>query len=221
MEKSSSIASLAAALVKAQANIGGAVKGDSNPFFKSRYAGLGEVIAVCKAALLEQGIAVAQMPCVLPSGAPGLETILVHSSGEWMSGVIPVVCAKQNDPQALGSSYTYVRRYALQSALLIPAVDDDGEAAMFRQGDNQQPSNDEPSWDADPHENDPPDFRQVAIHFGKLKGVTLAELKPQQLAWWVTDWMPSKENDPRTSPDDRKLVQALKDYSEWQKNNKQ
>ncbi len=52
MNKSDSIATLAAALVRAQRNIGGAVKGTANPFFKSRFADLGEIIAVCKAALI-------------------------------------------------------------------------------------------------------------------------------------------------------------------------
>ena len=41
-----------------------------------------------------------------------------------------LVCSKQHDPQAMGSAITYARRYALQSAMFIPAVDDDGEKAM-------------------------------------------------------------------------------------------
>jgi hypothetical protein len=37
---------------------------------------------------------------------------------------------QQHNPQAVGSAITYARRYALQSALLIPTEDDDGESAM-------------------------------------------------------------------------------------------
>ena len=33
----------------------------------------------------------------------------------------------------------------------------------------------------------------VRIHFGKNRGLMLSELSPQQLSWYVTDWMPKKE----------------------------
>ena len=132
MNKSDSINKLSDALVKAQSNIGGAVKDANNPFFKSRYADLGEVIKACKGALNEAGISVTQLVTMTPTGSPALETVLM-CEGEWLSATMPLVCAKQNDPQALGSAITYCRRYALQSALLIPAVDDDAEAAMYRE----------------------------------------------------------------------------------------
>jgi hypothetical protein len=38
--------------------------------------------------------------------------------------------SQQHNPQAFGSAITYARRYALQSALLIPTEDDDAESAM-------------------------------------------------------------------------------------------
>jgi len=129
MKKSDSIVNLAAALTKAQANIGAATKGAENPFFKSHYADLAEIIATCKQALLEQGISVLQLIGKNGEGS-FLETVLLHESGEYISESAPIVCIKNNDPQAFGSAVTYQRRYALQSALLIPSDDDDGERAM-------------------------------------------------------------------------------------------
>jgi len=48
MKASESISKLAAALSKAQASMGGAVKDASNPFFKSNYADLGSVVKAVK-----------------------------------------------------------------------------------------------------------------------------------------------------------------------------
>jgi hypothetical protein len=45
--------------------------------------------------------------------------------------------AKQNDPQALGSSISYARRYAVSSILSLQIDDDDAEGAMNRKGSKQ------------------------------------------------------------------------------------
>jgi CHASE2 domain-containing sensor protein len=62
----------------------------------------------------------------MDQGYCGVETILMHSSGEWISNTLLLACKKQ-DPQAMGSAITYARRYAYQSVLGIPSEDDDGE----------------------------------------------------------------------------------------------
>ena len=58
-----------------------------------------------------------------------LVTILTHSSGEWIRGVLPL-CPVKYDPQGIGSAITYARRYALAAMVGVCQVDDDGEAAM-------------------------------------------------------------------------------------------
>lgn len=127
MNKSESIKNLAVALIKAQLAMGSAKKDSANPFFKSKYADLAEVVSVVKEPLLKNGISFLQVVT-----AEGVETVLIHESGEFISGTTPVVVAKVNDPQALGSAITYARRYGLQAMLGIPAEDDDGEGAMAR-----------------------------------------------------------------------------------------
>lgn len=128
MNKSETIGKLAAALVKAQSEIKFATKDSNNPFFKSKYADLPAVIDAIKPALNKHGISFLQVIMDM-----GVETVLLHESGEFISGVTPIVVVKANDPQAVGSAITYAKRYGLQAIVGVPAdIDDDGEAAMGR-----------------------------------------------------------------------------------------
>ena len=127
MNKSASLAELAKALNKAQSEMSGAKKGSANPFFKSKYADLAEVIHCAKEALATNGLSIAQFP-LTHDGKAGVRTLLMHSSGEYIEDVLLLACTKQ-DPQAMGSAITYARRYAYQSVLGIPSEDDDGNYA--------------------------------------------------------------------------------------------
>ena len=131
MNKSESITELAKALNKFQAECSGAKKDADNPFFGSKYANLEAVINCAKSALDNNGLAISQFP-VMDQGYAGVETILMHSSGEWISNTLLLACKKQ-DPQAMGSAITYARRYAYQSVLGIPSEDDDGNKSMPKQ----------------------------------------------------------------------------------------
>lgn len=131
MNKSESIVKIASALLKSQREMGNATKESKNPFFKSSYASLNAVREAVTPALNANGITVLQ-PTVELNGKSYVETLLLHESGEWISGLTEVVAAKINDPQAAGSGISYSRRYGLQSLLSIGAEDDDGEAAMGR-----------------------------------------------------------------------------------------
>lgn len=130
MKTSQSITNIAVALLKAQKVMGGAKKGATNPYFKSKYADLGSVLEACKEPLNENGVVILQ-PHVTEN-SDYVETILLHESGEWISSSTRIVCAKVNDPQALGSAISYARRYGLQSLLSMPAEDSDAEGAMDR-----------------------------------------------------------------------------------------
>lgn len=127
MNKSDTISELAKALNKAQNQMGGAIKSSSNPFFKSNYSGLPEVIKAIKEPFCDNGLSYVQFP-IENNGRVGVETVLMHLSGEWMSNEFTVQLSKQ-DAQGAGSAITYCRRYALQSIAGIPSEDDDGNAA--------------------------------------------------------------------------------------------
>lgn len=125
---------IAAAFVKAQAEMGNATKDSNNPFFKSKYADLNAVREACLPALNKHGISVLQ-PIVQVEGKNFVKTILLHESGETIESFTEILFAKQNDPQAQGSGITYARRYGLQSLVNIGAEDDDGNKAA------EQPKN--------------------------------------------------------------------------------
>ena len=127
MKSSPTLSKLAPALVKAQAAMAGAVKSQANNFFKSKYANLEEVIRVVKEQFSANGLCFIQNP-VSSEGHAGVETIILHESGEFISNEFVLKCSKA-DPQGMGSAITYARRYGLQSACGIPSEDDDGNAA--------------------------------------------------------------------------------------------
>ncbi len=118
---------IAAALAKAQAEMGKAIKESANPAFRSKYADLGNVMDACLPALNKHNIAVIQ-PIVSDMDGRFVKTILIHESGETLECAVPLIVGK-NDMQGLGSAITYGRRYGLMSMAGIAPEDDDGNAA--------------------------------------------------------------------------------------------
>jgi hypothetical protein len=119
---------IASALVKAQRDFAPALKTNSNPFFKSKYADLSVCVEAVIDALHANGIALIQRNHECDNGVK-VETILLHESGEEYSGGILHVPALKNDPQAYGSALTYCRRYSLMATCGIAPEDDDGNLA--------------------------------------------------------------------------------------------
>lgn len=120
---------IAAALVKAQMEMGPALKQSNNPHFRSKYADLGNVMEACMPALQAAGIAVIQ-----PTGEDQLgkfvETVFIHAeTGETLACRTPLLIGK-NDMQGYGSAVTYARRYGLMAMAGIAPEDDDGNAAV-------------------------------------------------------------------------------------------
>ena len=130
MKPRESIEKLALALCSAQGEMGGAVKGSANPFFKSSYADLTSVIKAIKEPCFKNGLSYVQLPH-RDGNSIGVTTRLIHTSGQWIEHEFTLPMVK-GDPQAAGSAITYARRYALQALFGIPAVDDDSESAMLR-----------------------------------------------------------------------------------------
>lgn len=128
MERSESIKELAMALSKAQGEIKPALKDSNNPFFKSKYADLASVWEVCRGPLSKNGLTVMQHPTA-EGNIVSVETIVIHSTGEWISSKLTMV-SKEQTPQGIGSTITYARRYSLSSIIGIASEeDDDGNAA--------------------------------------------------------------------------------------------
>lgn len=125
MEKSPSIVNLAKALLTFNVKVGKISKDASNPYFKSKYASLSNILEEIAMPLAESGLVFSQ----LPSGDNGLTTILIHAeSGEYLQSEYYMHPTK-NDPQGTGSAISYARRYALTSILALNVEDDDANEA--------------------------------------------------------------------------------------------
>lgn len=138
MNKSESIKNLAKALLTFHKEVEAIPKTETNPFYKSKYAGLPSILNGIQKPLEVAGLSFAQFP----TGTNGLTTILMHAeSGEFIESDYTMKPAK-DDPQGQGSAITYQRRYALSAILgLSTEDDDDGNASV--QTTNKQ---DEKSW---------------------------------------------------------------------------
>lgn len=122
MEKSTSIKNIAAALIMFHVKVDTISKDATNPFFKSKYASLSNILDGINDPLNEAGLSFVQFPV----GKDGLTTILMHGeSGEFIQGNYEMSPVK-DDPQGRGSALTYQRRYAI-SAILGLNIDDDDD----------------------------------------------------------------------------------------------
>ena len=136
MNKSDSIAKLAAALCEAQKTELFALADKINPFFKSKYADLSSVWDAIRSPLTSNGMAITQTMASDSMDGVTIETTLMHISGEYISGSL-YIKPEKNTPQGLGIAITYGRRYALMAIIGISPEDDDGEGAMVRKRNKQ------------------------------------------------------------------------------------
>lgn len=132
MMQSESLGKLAEALAKAQSTMEEAKEDSKNPFFKSNYADLTSVWRACRKSLTDNGLSVIQTTDIREDKIL-VVTTLMHSSGEWMKGCLPLLLSK-NDAQSMGSAITYARRYALAAIAGVckEGEDDDAEQATVR-----------------------------------------------------------------------------------------
>lgn len=171
------------ALIAARREMGSAKKGTANLFFKSKYADLAAVIEAVKDPLEAHGLSFVQdieNGCVV--------TVILHESGESMKlAPFPVMTAKQ-DAQGMASGVTYARRYSLQTALGVPAEDDDGNAAS-------QPKKEEKRFPS-----------PVA---SSLEGVQVDEKKAESIANALIDFHAAHETGEDVSYSAHELVEPL------------
>ena len=123
MEMSESILDLAKALTVLQGQLKTVPKDKVNPVHKSKYADLSAIWEMCRKPLADNGLSLVQTTEIAENNVI-LETTLLHSSGQWLRGKLSLNPAKL-DPQGVGSSMTYGRRYAMCALLGIAADEDD------------------------------------------------------------------------------------------------
>jgi len=184
METSQTIKALTTALLMFSVKVEKIKKSSDNPFFKSKYAALPDILDAIAIPLQESGLVLTQHP-----DNEGLTTMLIHAdSGEWMrsTGIMHPV---KSDPQAIGSAITYQRRYSIGAILNLNIdEDDDGNKASepsTRKTSEPQKSDDLP-WlnEKDPAypkivariKNGEKDVIEKAKKFYKISRETFAKL---------------------------------------------
>lgn len=137
MKHSDNIKAIAAALVAVQREVTTIVKDSVNPHYKAHYASLETITETVRPLLTAEGIALIQGGTSVTDEAGNVkavtvETMLLHSSGEWISNAVTMPLEKAN-AQGVGSAITYGRRYGLSALLsLTTDEDDDGQAASTK-----------------------------------------------------------------------------------------
>lgn len=135
MYLSDSIDQLAAALSELQSRMSTVNKSAANPFFKSKYTPLEDIVDSIRPHLKELGLSFTQGGRMVGENRMVLCTVVIHKSGQWMESFFPLDAVPDKNgvitPQAWGSASSYARRYGLQAALGITTgdVDDDGNLA--------------------------------------------------------------------------------------------
>src|SRR5262245_50992954 len=132
---SESVAALASALAKAQAELVNPEKsltatiaagspGERERTF--RYAPLSSGLDIVRKTLGQHEIATMQTTGIdQASGLVNLTTVLAHASGEWVASDWPVCpIAELASPRRMGAALTYARRYALFTLVGIAGEDD-------------------------------------------------------------------------------------------------
>ena len=187
MKQSDSIAALAPALVAAQAELKTIGYDAENPHFHSRFASLAKIIETVRPVLAKHNL------CLLQGGAPeafgmgpgeptptfGVETRIIHKSGEWIAAFVEMPLGKR-DPQGAGAAMTYGRRYGL-SALLSLATDedDDGQSAMPNKPARAR--TDAPADHPRPVQRGGHAVGGAVMPFGKNRGKPMSEIATDQL----------------------------------------
>lgn len=140
MRKSDSTIEIAKALAQFQAEVKPVYFDSNNPYYNSKYASLGQIIDAIRAVAPALGLSWTQLP-IGEQNEVGVQTIILHSSGEFIANEITVSLPSEfsenskgqmkqaNLIQEAGKYITYLRRYALASAFgLYSEEDNDGNS---------------------------------------------------------------------------------------------
>jgi hypothetical protein len=164
MNKSESIKNIAIAMCEVQASMEVASKSSDNPFFNSKYADLSEVLRCIKGIIPSKNLSFMQMPS-FESGVVSVETIVMHSTGEWISSTSSSPISKSN-PQGVGDAITYLRRYSLAAIFGLAQKDDDGNSNSEQPANQNKPTQNKP-------DDDKPWYNEIDYQ-ADLEGVTAA-----------------------------------------------
>lgn len=155
------------ALAAAKAEFPGLTKTAKNPFYKSQYVPLEQVLDVIEPILAKYQLILIQEPTNVQSATgtrPALRTTLIYvplGTERWSE---MLVLPAKEDPQGQGASLTYARRYAIIALLgLNIEKDDDGETAQGRGARPLPPTTPTPSAVATPSQSLDPTIETTPV----------------------------------------------------------
>ena len=139
MRKSDSISELSKALAKFQAEVKQPLKDKNNPFFRSKYVPLENVVEAITQEAPNHGLSFVQWALNDEQGRVGVATMLMHESGEWIEFDSVHMKADKETAQGAGALITYLKRYSLSAVFGITSdQDDDGNSASGNQAPKQE-----------------------------------------------------------------------------------
>jgi hypothetical protein len=107
-----------------QSNVGALTKDKTNPFFKSQYFDINQLIEQTQPFFEANNLVLIQ-----PIKDNKVYSIIINTDNTEEQIESYLELPQLNDPQKLGSAITYYRRYTLQSLLGLQSEDDDGNKA--------------------------------------------------------------------------------------------
>lgn len=122
---------MAASLALANMEIANPKKTSANPYFKSKYADLSEVILQIRQVYATFGLSLVQSGGIFEPGWAQVDTTILHSSGGFITTSCRCATGKE-DAQAAGGNMSYLRRYSLLAICCLAQEDDDGESISIR-----------------------------------------------------------------------------------------
>lgn len=149
-------------ILEIQKEIGVLSKNSKNPFFKSAYLGLDDLLKHVTPMLHDKGLILSQP---ILDGAVCSQIIDSENGDCLLSSFISLPDLK--DPQKIGSCITYFRRYTLKSLLAIAEGDDDANNASSKDI-NLDKLNDC---------KDLKELQEVYLSFSKLEQTRLVKVK--------------------------------------------
>lgn len=125
-------------LFEIKKKIGKISKDTENPFYKSKYFDINALLEHVEPLLQEHNLL-----CLQPIEDGKVKTVIYNvEEADFVSSEIKL--PELTDPQKLGSSVTYYRRYTLQSLLGLQAEDDDGNKASKTPNKSSNKAEDKP-----------------------------------------------------------------------------
>jgi hypothetical protein len=131
MKTSEQIDQISKAMSIAQGEMKPASKSTVNPFFKSTYSTISQIMEVIRDPMAKNHLCIFQ-DVISTDNNLSIYTRICHASGQWLEFGPLVITLLKKDAQSIGSACSYGKRYALTAAIGVVSEeeDDDGEKSM-------------------------------------------------------------------------------------------